>query len=132
MNMSSTPYQSLSKLLRVLGQPDRLRILAAIGEGEACVCHLEAVLEMRQALISQHLMALRKAGLLATRRESRYVYYRVIDKQVFALLETAAALIGVPVEQVRPAPPAEVSGCECPHCRGKRNTQLISADQITS
>lgn len=132
MNISSTPFKTLAKLLRVLGQPDRLRILVSIGEGEACVCHLEAVLKMRQALISQHLMALRKAKLLEARREGRFVYYRVIDKEIFNLLERTALLSGMPQEQVQPTPLEGVSGCACPHCQDEGNPQLISVDQITT
>ncbi len=60
---NQTPATALliSNIFRQLSQPSRIEILLAIGEGEACVCHLEAKLGMRQAYISQHLMALRDA-----------------------------------------------------------------------
>ena len=51
----------ISRLLESISKPARIQILLAIGEDEACVCHLEAVLGYRQAYISQQLMALREA-----------------------------------------------------------------------
>ena len=47
--------KKLASLFRTMGQAARLRIILAIGEGEACVCHLEAILGYRQAYISQQL-----------------------------------------------------------------------------
>lgn len=61
--MKRSNTSAIADLFRLLGQPVRLRILLAIGTGEACVCHLEAHLGLRQALISQYLMVLRDAGL---------------------------------------------------------------------
>ncbi len=109
--------KSISKLFRSLSQPARVEILLAIGSGEACVCHLEALLNMRQAYISQHLMALREAGILATRREGRFIFYRLEKPQMLDFLSLAAQIIDVPTENIsistgkRPHP-----GCCCPHC----------------
>jgi hypothetical protein len=47
------PEQAASDLPRTLSQQTQLSILMAIGEGEACVCHLDALLGLRQAYISQ-------------------------------------------------------------------------------
>lgn len=82
--------EQVSGLLETISKPARLRILSAIGQAEACVCHLEAVLGLRQSYISQHLMALRSAGLLDTRREGRYVYYSLCDERILALIAGAA------------------------------------------
>ena len=82
--------EQVSGLLETISKPARLRILSAIGQDEACVCHLEAVLGLRQSYISQHLMALRSAGLLDTRREGRYVYYSLCDERILALIAGAA------------------------------------------
>ena len=65
-NDTSTSLDKVSDLLQVISPEPRLQILLEIGEGEACVCHLEASLGYRQAYISQHLMALREAGFLNT------------------------------------------------------------------
>jgi DNA-binding transcriptional ArsR family regulator len=115
-----------SKILRVLGQPDRLQILLAIGEGEACVCHLKAVLKKRQAFISQHLMAMRDAKILETRRDGRFIYYQVRDKEIFNLIRLAGKLANIQEEDLLPADPGgKVTGCECPKCAGGVDPQLI-------
>jgi DNA-binding transcriptional ArsR family regulator len=109
--------ESIANTLQALGSPARIAILIAIGRGEACVCHLEAILGWRQAYISQHLMALRKAELLQDRREGRYVYYRLTDEAVLALVRDAACLSGLTPESVDAlTAPNPEPDCECPHC----------------
>lgn len=109
--------KKISRLLRTLGQPARLQILMAIGEGEACVCHLEALLGLRQAYISQHLMALRKAGLLATRRQGRYIFYRLRTLETLNLIRLAGQVAGV-IEPAGHSPGFQepAVGCVCPSC----------------
>jgi len=109
--------RSVVRLFSALGQPARLRILLAIGEGEACVCHLEAALGQRQAYISQNLMALRKEGIVVPRREGRNIYYRLKDTALLDLIRHAALLAGIPENEVKIAPPrALVPDCCCPYC----------------
>ena len=58
----------------------RLRALLLIQqERELCVCELPEALDLSQPKISRHLAQLRKAGLLLTRRDSQWVYYRIND-----------------------------------------------------
>ena len=71
--------EKISAILEEIASPSRLVILLSIGDGEACVCHLESVLNKRQAYISQHLMALRQAGIITSRRDGRFIYYRLAD-----------------------------------------------------
>lgn len=104
--------------MKVLGSPIRIRILLSIGYGEACVCHLEAVLKKRQAYISQHLMVLRDAGILETRRDGKYIYYSVSDREIFDLIETAAGLLDMPPDSFPSlSETSALSHCECPKCR---------------
>lgn len=103
--------------LEAIASPQRVAILLAIGKGEACVCHLETVLGWRQAYISQHLMALRKANILLDRRESRYVFYRLKDASLFDLITASARLSGLSVESVSGLINTPVNpSCECPLC----------------
>ena len=82
-----------ANLFRVLGHPARVRILELLREGERSVGALQAELELDSSGTSQHLAALRRVGLVESRREGTSVYYRVEDASVFLLLETARALI---------------------------------------
>ena len=103
--------------LQAISPAPRAAILVAIGRGEACVCHLEAALGWRQAYISQHLMALRQAGVLSDRREGRYVYYRLTNIGYLDLLIAAGVLGGVPAEAIHKLIHTDAyPACPCPHC----------------
>ncbi len=119
--MKKQPIFELSKQLAaplsVISSPQRIAILLAIGKGEACVCHLESALGWRQAYISQHLMALRKADILQDRREGRYVYYSLKNASLLDLITASASLSGLAAESVSAFINTQVyPSCECPHC----------------
>ena len=108
-NISNT--DKLASLFQAIGQPARLQILLAIGERESCVCHLEATFRWRQAYLSQHLMALRKAGLLLERREGRYIYYRLGNPGLLEMLQQMAQLWNVSLPET-----PQATDCGCPNC----------------
>lgn len=81
-----------AELFKALGHPVRIRILELLREGERSVSDLQGELEVEMSSVSQQLAILRGRGLVAGRREGTTVYYRVIDPQVFALLDTARAM----------------------------------------
>ena len=114
---AGTGEEDLSRLFQTLGQPVRLRILQAIGEGEACVCHLEAVLGQRQAFISQHLMVLREAKVLRTRRDGRYIFYSLLDQKILDLVQLSAEIAGggESMQFLQSEQPGPVE-CACPTC----------------
>lgn len=99
--------QSISDLLQLFSAPARLEILLVIGAGEACVCHLESRLGYRQAYISQHLMALRQSELLETRREGKFVFYRLGKPEILTLIKMTAEIAGVDLPMVIPVNPLE-------------------------
>ena len=108
--------EQIAAPLAAIASPQRIAILLAIGRGEACVCHLEAALGWRQAYISQHLMALRKADILQDRREGRYIFYRLKNASFLDLITAAAALSGLSTESVSAWINASTyPACECPH-----------------
>lgn len=110
MNMSDyTPaFKRLSEIYSLLGQPARLQIVALIGKGEVCVCHIKSTLGFRQAYISQQLMGLRKAGWVTTRRKGRKIYYSLTDARMLDLLEFTAKIFNLNIDL--PQIP-EVDGC---------------------
>jgi len=110
--MVAEKTEAISSLLKTLGHPTRIQILQEIGTGEACVCHLEAMLGFRQAYLSQQLMALRMEGVLETHKEGRYVFYKLTNPRILELLSTAAGLKGINItDHFSP----EVV-CSCPKC----------------
>ena len=127
MIKKQNPLQPIASLLETISPLTRLQILLAIGTGEACVCHLETALGLRQAYISQHLMALRKADILQDRREGRYIFYRLKDATLLDLIIDSASLSGIPTEIVSALINTRVNpSCECPQC----SLVLISAKNL--
>ena len=95
-----------------------------ISEEGACVCHLEAVLGLRQASISQHLMVLRKAGLVTSHRDGRNIFYHLVNPEVIDLLKRVCNIIESNYEifcslTIRPIP-----NCPCPQCNPGADPKL--------
>ncbi len=106
------PYDQQAQFLKVLTHPARLAILMILQDGEHCVCHMEAHLGLRQAYISQQLSVLREAGLILDRRDGWNIFYRVIDRRVYDVLDAVQKITGPGL------PPAhrQTVTCSCPQC----------------
>ena len=129
--MKATTIPQLSEVIaapiEAIASPQRVAILLAIGQGEACVCHLEAALGWRQAYISQHLMALRKTDILEDRREGRYVFYRLKNPAYLDLITASAEVCGLSFETTLILSNTHKNpACECPHC----SSALVSVDEL--
>jgi ArsR family transcriptional regulator, arsenate/arsenite/antimonite-responsive transcriptional repressor len=76
-----------------LADENRLRLLHLIKDGEICVCYLQEVLQTNQPKISRHLAYLKKAGLVESRREGKWMHYRLkkletgLEKILFTTLK---------------------------------------------
>ena len=105
-------YRQEIQFYKILAHPVRLAILDLLRAEEACVCHIEAMLGLRQAYISQQLMALRKAGLVTTRREGLNVYYRITRPEIFEVIDAMRTMTGEHPEMVM----SSRSVCTCPVC----------------
>src|SRR5919107_3886070 len=62
-----------------LADRTRLRLINLIGDDEVCVCFFVAVLNTNQPKISRHLAYLRRAGVVAARREGKWMHYRLVE-----------------------------------------------------
>lgn len=112
--MSKEQLQRQARLFRTLMHPARIAILEALRDGEQCVCHLEACLSCRQAYLSQQLAVLRKAGLIADRRDGLNMFYHVAQPDVLALIDVARMMVGeTPLDDAGIARPVD---CPCPKC----------------
>ncbi len=114
-------FEDPARLFRVLMHPTRLAILEILRNGEQCVCHMEAALGLRQSYISQQLIALREAGLVADRRDGWNVFYHVTRPEVYAVIDAATG--------VAPGSHGEVQlrrlhgrphDCPCPKCHERQ------------
>ncbi len=64
-------------MLKALADENRLRVLGALKGGELCVCQLVALLELAPSTVSKHLTILRSARLVDSRKDGRWMYYRL-------------------------------------------------------
>ncbi|MFT6429072.1 MAG: ArsR family transcriptional regulator [Halopseudomonas sp.] len=75
-------------LLKALSNRDRLMLLCQLAEGERNVGELEASVGIAQPTLSQQLGVLRREGLVATRREGKQIYYRIVSVEARAVIDT--------------------------------------------
>lgn len=79
--VSALQLRPMTRLLKALADDTRLRIVALLSHGELCVCHVESALGLSQPNASRQLGILRNAGVVDTRREGSWVYYRLVDQE---------------------------------------------------
>lgn len=79
-----TKYQGLKRetivALKALADGNRLRILYALREGELCVCQLIALLGLAPSTVSKHLTVLRSTQWVESRKDGRWMHYRLTDR----------------------------------------------------
>lgn len=90
-----------AEFFRVLGHPVRVRILELLGHGEQSVGALQGALDINSSGTSQHLGALRRLGVVESRRDGTSVYYRVKDERMFKLLEVARQILSANYEEAQ-------------------------------
>src|SRR5437870_5974580 len=71
------PLSEMERLFKALADATRLRILGLLLTGEVCVCHIHQSLKIAQPKASRHLAYLRRTGLVSTRRDGLWIYYRL-------------------------------------------------------
>jgi ArsR family transcriptional regulator len=76
--MAKTGY-NIETLFKALADRTRLRLINLIGDSEVCVCFFVAILRSSQPKISRHLAYLRRAGVVAARREGKWMHYRLAE-----------------------------------------------------
>ncbi len=82
-----------SRFFQVLADPTRVRIVELLLAGEKNVSELVDALGVQQGRVSSHLSCLKWCGFIGTRREGKYVYYRVTDPRVRDLIGVAHRLL---------------------------------------
>lgn len=90
--------EAVSELLGSMANAKRLMVMCQLLEGELPVGELAQRIGLSQSALSQHLAKLRQRGLVATRRESQTVFYRLASLEVRALLQTLYALYCAPLQ----------------------------------
>jgi|SRR5882672_7445723 len=73
----SLPVEPITRLFRALGDATRVRIVALLSHGELCVCHVQEALGLTQPNASRQLGILKNAGVVESRREGTWTYYKL-------------------------------------------------------
>ena len=91
----SNPYQKkaldrvtaahVAELFRALGDPSRVRIIAALTDGELNVSTLAEIVDLSESAVSHHMRGLRQMRLVRSRREGRQVFYNLDDEHIVEL-----------------------------------------------
>jgi ArsR family transcriptional regulator len=90
-------YKQMELLFKALADRTRLRLLNLMGADEVCVCYFVEVLGTNQPKISRHLAYLRRAGVVAARRDGKWMHYRVVapsDAHAARVFEEVRSWIG--------------------------------------
>ena len=100
-------YQEEAKVFKAFCDPKRLAILEQLRSGEKCACVLQEPLELTQSGLSYHMKILCDSGIVISRQEGKWTYYRLSPSggtHAMELLQKLTALN------------AEEPSCGCPRC----------------
>ena len=80
-------YAVAARLFKALADPERLKLMAILSEGEACVSELATKDQM--STVSQRLKTLRSENLVKNKRSGKHIIYELADHHVFELIQNA-------------------------------------------
>jgi ArsR family transcriptional regulator, virulence genes transcriptional regulator len=99
--MINETYADYARFLKAMAQPRRLEIIHLLRSQELCVGDIYAMLDFPQANISQHLLKLRVAGIVKTRRQGKQIYYRLSDPRLIEASDLFVSLLGSPLPNLQ-------------------------------
>jgi DNA-binding transcriptional ArsR family regulator len=82
MNILAKEYKEVSQIFKALSHPARLRLVENLMSQECCVGEIQECLALSQPNVSQHLSVLKKAGIIAGKREKNKICYKISDDRV--------------------------------------------------
>ena len=87
--VSKELINAMSDNFKALSDPNRIRILTALENGELCVCDIAALINLPQPSVSHHLKALRQLGIVKFRKSGKMTLYSLKDNRISGLLAVA-------------------------------------------
>ena len=79
-------------ITKALSDENRVRALMALAGGELCVCQVIELLGLAPSTVSKHMAILRQAGLVETRKDGRWIYYRLAEQPALPCVRQALAM----------------------------------------
>lgn len=117
----TTLFDQLARVGKALGSGKRLELLDLLAQGERTVESLARVAELGMTTASAHLQALKRANLVATRREGTKIYYRLAGADVAALYAQLRSVASAHLAEVETARAAYL---------GTNDTESVSRDEL--
>lgn len=90
--MEKDDISTIATLLKAMAHPIRLEILCRLREGELTVTDLQATVRTTDGNLSQHLAVLRNQGIITCRREANFIYNKISDDRIVALMNSLQTL----------------------------------------
>lgn len=81
--------ENASKIFAMLGEPNRMKIILALMEGELCVYHICEITGGKQSATSQHLRKLKDTHIVKSRKEANQVLYSICDEHIYTIVKMA-------------------------------------------
>jgi DNA-binding transcriptional ArsR family regulator len=85
---------SFMNVAKALSDESRVRILLALRDRELCVCRVIDMLQLAPSTVSKHLFILKQARLIESRKEGRWIYYRIPSGTSSNIVKEALAWVG--------------------------------------
>ena len=81
--------EEASRIFALLGEPNRMKIILALMEGELCVYHICEITGGKQSATSQHLRKLKDNHIVKSRKEANQVLYSICDEHIYTIVKMA-------------------------------------------
>lgn len=86
-----TRLRDVTAITKALADETRVRVLMTLTRGELCVCQIVELIGLATSTMSKHMSILRQAGLVESRKEGRWIYYRLADDEAPSAVQGALA-----------------------------------------
>lgn len=85
--MEKQQYAEKAEIFKVLSDSNRLQIIDMLSCGEMCVCKILEKFNITQPTLSHHLKVLSDSGIVTSRKEANWMYYKLNDKKMKEIIE---------------------------------------------
>lgn len=85
--------REITELLRALADESRARIVLALRGQPLCVCQMVELVQLAPSTVSEHLLILKRTGVVTARKEGRWVYYRLVGEGASGATHEATSLL---------------------------------------
>jgi len=98
-DMQNSQEELKASVLTAIAHPNRVRILEFLKNGVKCNCEIAPALELEQSNLSRHMKILVQEGIVVSWKDGLRVNYKIADKRIFDILNTAGKVAGKAVKE---------------------------------